>query len=187
MSSKGAIKWLCRLEQPRTIESLITEVYGEATWYGCLFEREMADLLNFFEFDRDPLEALTHDLFNTEDWTLNQLLKEISKRQFFPEDQLAVLRDGKDARNELVHRLIATRLVISQTDKELFLAEIDRLYFRVWKAHRLALDIKKQLAAKVGVTDERIQSIVRRKEEEARIEDENLRQLLDSDSDNRSA
>ena len=49
MSSKGAIKWLARLKEPRTVESLITEVYGEAAWYGCLFEREVADVLNFYE------------------------------------------------------------------------------------------------------------------------------------------
>src|SRR5579863_3843313 len=33
ISSKGAIKWLGRLEKPRTIEPLILEVYGEAAWY----------------------------------------------------------------------------------------------------------------------------------------------------------
>src|SRR5205814_7424654 len=124
MSSKGAIKWLARLREPRSIESLISEIYGEAAWYGCLFEREVADLLNFADLSHNPLEAMTRDLFNTEDWTLNQLLKELAKRDV-PEEHLAMLRDGKDARNELVHRLIATRCVISKADKELFLAQID--------------------------------------------------------------
>jgi len=57
MSSKGAIKWLARLKEPRTIESLICEIYGEATWFGCLFEREVADLLNFYELTKSLREV----------------------------------------------------------------------------------------------------------------------------------
>lgn len=128
MSSKGSIKWLARLRQRRTLESLISEIYGEATWYGCLFEREVADLLNFANLFHNPLEARMREQFNTEDWTLNQLLKELAKRDL-PEEHLTMLRDGKDARNTLVHRLIATRCLTSRADKELFLAEIDALYF----------------------------------------------------------
>jgi hypothetical protein len=182
MSSKRAIKWLARLREPRSIESLISEIYGEAAWYGCLFEREVADLLNFADLSHNPLEAMTRDLFNTEDWTLNQLLQELAKRDL-PAEHLTMLRDGKDARNELVHRLIATRCVISTADKELFLAEIDALYFRVWRAYRFVRDLKKQCAAKIGVTDERVNEIVRRKREEAQMEDDNLKNLLGEDPD----
>jgi hypothetical protein len=186
MSSKGVIKWLARLREPRTIESLISEIYGEATWYGCLFEREVADLLNFADLSHHPLEAMMRQPFNTEDWTLNQLLKELAKRDF-PEEQLTMLRDGKDARNELVHRLIATRCVISRADKELFLAQIDALYYRVWRAYRYVRDLKTQCASKIGVTDDRIKEILRQKREEARMEDENLKHLLGEDPDERSA
>src|SRR5215475_7883220 len=136
---------LARLSEPRTIESLILEIYGEAAWYGCLFEREVADLLNFADLSHNPLEAMMRKPFNTEDWTLNQLLKELEKRDL-PEEHLTMLRDGKDARNELVHRLIATRCVTSRADKELFLAQIDALYFRVWRAFRFVRDLKKQCA-----------------------------------------
>ena len=100
-----------------------------------------------------------------------------------PEEHLAMLRDGKDARNELVHRLIATRCVISKADKELFLAEIDTLYFRVWRAYRFIRDLKKQCAAKIGVTNERVNEIVRRKREEAQMEEDNLKNLLGEDPD----
>lgn len=172
MSSKGAIKWLARLKKPRTIESLIAEIYGEATWYGCLFEREVADLLNFYEVTKSLRE------FNTEDWTLNQLIKEVEKRQFLPEEQLSTLRAAKEARNELVHRLIAKRLVISRADQEMFLTEIDALYFRVWSGHRLASRLKMQLASELGITDTKIQKKVNRLIDEAKIEDENIRRLI---------
>jgi hypothetical protein len=90
MSSKGTIKWLTRLNEPRTIESLLSEVYGEAVWFGCLFEREVADLLNFYELLKTFCE------FNTEDWTLNALIKEVENRKFLPEEQLSTLRDAKN-------------------------------------------------------------------------------------------
>jgi hypothetical protein len=182
MSSKGAIKWLQRLEQPRTLESLITEVYGEATWFGCLFEREVADFLSFYELSRDPVEALIRGNFNTEDWSLNELLKEISKRKILTDDQFKILDRGRHARNELIHRLVAKRILPSRADKELYLAEIDELYFDVWKAHRMARDLKEHFAAKVGVTEERVNEILQRKREEGRIEDENIRRLLGDDS-----
>ncbi len=186
MSTKGAIKWLARLREPRTIESLISEIYGEAAWYGCLFEGEVADLLNFADLSHKPLEAMMREPFNTEDWSLSQLLKELAKRDL-PEDHLTMLRDGKDARNELVHRLIATRCVASRADKELFLAQIDALYFRVWRAYQFVRDLKQQYAAKIGVTDERINEILRQKREEAEMEDHNLKHLLGEDPDDRSA
>src|SRR6266498_1978204 len=112
MSSKGAIKWLARLQEPRSIESLISEIYGEATWYGCLFEREVADLLNFADLSHNPLEAMMRKPFNTREWKLDELLKEVEKRDL-PEKHLKMLHDGRDARNELVHRLIGTRYLTS--------------------------------------------------------------------------
>ncbi|NOS69867.1 MAG: hypothetical protein HOP33_08045 [Verrucomicrobia bacterium] len=177
MISKGAIKWFVRLKEPRTIESLISEIYGEATWFGCLFEREVADLLSFYELTKSFRE------FNTEDWTLNQLIKEVEKRQFLPDEQLSALRDAKEARNELVHRLIAKRLVISRADQEMFLAEIDALYFRVWNGHRLASRLKGQFASKVGITDAKIQKTLNRLKDEAKIEDENIRRLIGDEPD----
>ncbi len=172
MSSKGAIKWLVRLKEPRTIESLISEIYGEATWFGCLFEREVADVLNFYEITKTGRE------FNTEDRTLNQLINEVEKRHFLSKEQLSTLHDAKEARNELVHRLIGKKLVISRVDQELFLARIDALYFRVWRGHRLAVAIKEQLASKFGVTKSSIQKKVNRLKREAEIEDENIRRLI---------
>ena len=172
MSSKGAIKWLARLKEPRTIESLISEVYGAAAWYGCLFEHEVADLLNFYEMMKSFQE------FNTKDWTLNQLIKEVEKRHFLTEEQLSALSDAKDARNELVHRLIAKRLVVSRADQEIFLAEIDALYFRVWSGHRLASHLKQHFASEVGFTDAKVQAAVNRLKDEASIEDENIRRLI---------
>jgi Mn-dependent DtxR family transcriptional regulator len=172
MSSKGAIKWLARLKEPRTIESLISEVYGEATWFGCLFEREVADVLNFYELTN------TFHEFNTEDWTLNQLIKQVENRQFLSTEQLSALRDAKNARNELVHRLIAKKLVVSRADKEFFLAEIDALYIRVWRGHRLAVGLKEHLASKLGITKASIQKKVDKLKNEAKIEDENIRKLI---------
>lgn len=171
MSSKGAIKWLARLEKPRTIESLISEVLGEAAWFGCLFEREVAEVLNFYELSRTLRE------FNTKDWSLNQLIKEVAKRRFLSVEQLSALRDAQEARNELVHRLIAKKLVISRADQELLLGEIDALYFRIWRGHRLAVAIKEQLALKLGITKTSIQKKVEKLKNEAKIEDENIRRL----------
>src|ERR1051326_8597647 len=102
MTSKGAIKWLERLKEPRSIESLITEVYGEAAWFGCLFEREVADLLNFFEMARDSFGAITKRGFNTDDDTLSTLLKAVESRKILSAEQCDILNDGKEARNELV-------------------------------------------------------------------------------------
>jgi hypothetical protein len=177
MSSKGAIKWLARLKEPRTIESLILEIYGEATWFGCLFEREVADLLNFYELTKGFRE------FNTEDWTLSALIREVEKRQFLPAEQLAVLRNAKDARNDLIHRLIAKRLVVSRADQEIFLAEIDALYFRVWNGYRLASRLKEHIASQLGVTDAKIQKTIDKLKNEAKIEDENIRRLIGDEPD----
>ncbi len=179
-SSKGTRKWLARLEQPRTIDSLITEVYGEAAWCGTLFEGQVADILNFFEMGQNPLKAV----FNTDDWGLNQLLKQVAKRKFISGDDFAILDDGRLARNELIHRLIATRLTgLSTADKEIFLAEIDRLYFRIWRANKMATHFKKQLADRVGIKEKHVEDTLRQMKEEARIEDENLRHLLGDDFD----
>ena len=172
VSSKGAIKWLARLGQPRTIESLILEVYGEATWYGCLFEREVADLLSFYELSKSLRE------FNNDDWTLNQLIKEVEKRQFLPEEHLSILRDAKSARNELVHRLIAKKLIFSRTDKEMLLAEIDALYLRIWGGYQLVSWHKKHFASVMGIADEAIKRTATRLHAEAKIADENVRKLI---------
>jgi hypothetical protein len=179
-SSKGTQKWLARLKQPRTHESLITEVYGEATWHGALFEGRIADILNYFELRQNPLKAV----FNTDDWSLNQLLKEIAKRKFLSDESFSILDDGRQARNELIHRLIAKRVTgFSTADKEMLLAAIDRLYFRIWRANKMAHEILKQLADAVGFTEERVQDTVRKMKEEAQIEDGNLRHLLGDDFD----
>jgi hypothetical protein len=116
--------------------------------------------------------------FNTEDFTLNDLIKQVQKRKILPDEELALLRDGKDARNELIHRLVAKRAIPSRADRELFLAEIDALYARIWTAHRLACELKKQFAAAVGLTEDRVAEMLRQRQEEARIEDENIRRLI---------
>ena len=185
MSSKSALKWLKRLEQPRSIESLISEVYGEAALFGCLFEREVADMLNFLDLASDPISALKKAPFDTRDWTLNQLVKEVKKRGVLPKEHLDLLDDGREARNALVHRLIAEELIVSTSDKEMLIAKIDGLYRRVWAAHRVASSIKMQFAARVGLTEEKANEAIRRLEEEARIEDENIRQLLGSEDEER--
>lgn len=181
MSSKGALKWLERLKRPRSLESLISEVYGEAAWFGCLFEREVADILNFLDLASDPIASLTRKPFDTQDWTLNQLVKEVKKRGILSDGHAAILDDGREARNELVHRLVATDLVVSTADKEILLAKIDGLYLRVWNAHRLASGIKKQLAERVGFTEAKASEAVRKLKDEARIEDENVRRILGLD------
>lgn len=120
MKSKGALKWLEQLGEPRSLESLITEVYGKAAWFGCLFEREVADMLNFYNLASDPIQSLTREPFNnTPEWTLNRLVKEVKKRGFLDKEHLDLLDDGHEARNELVHRLVATEIVISNSDKEM--------------------------------------------------------------------
>jgi len=130
-----------------------------------------------------PAEAILKGEFNTEDWTLNKLLKEVTKRPILLNDQLSVLQDAKEARNELIHRLIATKLVLSRADKELMVAQIDRLYLRIWKGHRLARDLKKHFASKLGVSEDRINEIVKARQKEAAIEDENIRQIVDEGPD----
>lgn len=181
MSSQGAAKWLKRLEHPRSIDSLISEVYGEAAFYGCLFEREMADTLNFLDLGGNPIAALVQEPFNTEDWTLDKLLKEVKKRGVLEGDHFTLLNDGREARNELIHRLLGAELVVSNADKEMLLARIDALYLRIWKAYRFTNSLKKQLAAKVSFTEEKANAAMRDLQEKARIEDENLRRILHSD------
>ncbi len=181
MNSKGALKWLERLNRPRSLESLISEVYGEAAWFGCLFEREVADMLNFLDLAYDPIASLKKKPFDTQDWTLNQLVKEVKKRSILRDEDAAILDDGREARNELVHRLVATDLVVSAADKEMLLAKIDGLYLRVRKAHRLASSIKKQHGERVGFTETKASEAVRKLENEARIEDENIRHILGLD------
>ena len=181
MSSKGAQKWLERLKQPRSLESLISEVYGEAAWFGCLFEREVADMLNFLNLASDPVIALTKEPFDTQDWPLNQLMKEVKKRGILSDEHAKLLGDGHEARNELVHRLVATELGVTTTEKEILLAKIDGLYRRVWEAHRLASSIKKQLAGRVGFTESKAGEAVRKLEAQARTEDDNIRRILSLD------
>ncbi len=183
MSSKGALKWLDRLKRPRSLESLISEVYGEAAMIGCLFEREVADMLNYLDLAADPVSWLMKKPWDTQDQTLNQLVKEVKKRGILSDEQAALLDDGREARNELVHRLVAAELVVSVSDKEMFLAKIDGLYLRVWKAHRLASGIKKQMAGRVGLTEAKAIEATRKLKEEARIEDENIRKILSLDED----
>src|SRR6266540_3325011 len=105
MTSNGALKWLERLKHPRSLESLISEVYGEAASFGCLFEREVADMLNFLDLAADPIAAVMKKPYDTQDWTLNQLVKEVKKRGILSDEHAAILDDGREARNELIHRL----------------------------------------------------------------------------------
>lgn len=175
MESKGALKWLSRLEQPRTIESLISEVYGEAAFYGCLFEGEMADLLNFYELKR------TFKEFKTEDISLSGLIKEVGKRGILEEKEMLILTDAKDARNELIHRLITKKPLVSKIDREMFLAEIDSLYYRIWCGHHLASFLKEHFASEIGITREVLDAEKERRMDEGAIEDEYLRCLLGDD------
>jgi hypothetical protein len=179
MSSKGAIKWLARLKEPRTLESLISEIYGEATWFGCLFELEVADILNFYEITKTGRE------FNTEDWSLNKLIKEVEKRKLLSPEQLSTLRDAQDARNKLVHRLVAKKPIISRIDRELFLSEIDVLYFRVWRGYKLASAAKEHFASTLGITKKSIQKKINKLKDEAKIEDENIRRLIGGEPESR--
>lgn len=175
MESKGALRWLSRLDQSRTIESLISEVYGEAAFYGCLFEGEVADLLNFYELKR------TFKEFKTEDISLSGLIKEVGKRGILEEKEMGILMDAKDARNELIHRLIAKKSLVSKVDREMFLAEIDALYFRIWRGHHLASFLKEHFAAEIGITKEVLEAEKSRRMEEGAIEDEYIRNLLGDD------
>lgn len=177
-STKGAIKWLERLKEPRTIGSLISEIYGEAIWFGLLFEREVADILNFYELSR-----LSFEEFTTEEYTLARLIKEVESRQIVEQEQLATLRDAKEARNALAHRLLSNKLVVSRTEREMLLAEIDALYFRVWRGYKMASAIKWHFAAQIGVTEERITAKREKLMAEAEIEDENIRLLIEESPD----
>jgi hypothetical protein len=74
--------------------------------------------------------------------------------------------------------IIGKKLVVSKTDMELLLADVDGLYFRIWKAHRLASKKKKGFAGEIGVTEEKINKLVKDQIAQAQIEDENTRRLL---------
>jgi hypothetical protein len=177
-SSRIALKWLRLLEQPRTIQSLILEVYGEAALYGAQFELQLADILNFFEMRKGPETAV----FNTRKSRTSDLIKQIEDRKFVPEDVINAFKDGNDARNELIHRLLTKRLPgFSKSELEIFLSDVAHLHFRIWDANRYATSMKKQVAAQVGVTEERVENIMSKMKEEARLEDENLRRLLGGD------
>lgn len=172
MDSKSVLKWLSRLEQPRTIESLISEVYGEAAFYGCLFEGEMADLLNFYELKR------TFKEFKTEDISLSGLIKEVGKLEILEEKEMFILTDAKDARNELIHRLITKKPLVSKIDREMFLAEIDSLYYRIRRGHHLASFLKEHFASEIGITREVLYAEQKRRMDEGAIEDEYVSSLL---------
>ena len=134
--------------------------------------------MNWYETSRDPLQAISKVEFNPDDCSLSELLNKVASRKFLTDEQYFLLDDGKKARNELVHRIVARRFVFSNADKELFLADIDGLYSRIVKAYCLARDLKKYFAAKLGVSEVGIGEIVRKKQEEAKIEDESIKQLL---------
>jgi hypothetical protein len=155
--SELSITWLARLSHSRSIDSLILEVYGETVFYGCLFEKEVADLLNYYDLTKNPVASLVSEPFDTNKQTLSKLLEQIRDRNFLSIDQLKALTDGRDARNELVHRLIATEIVISRADKEKFILKIAALFLRIRKAHKLATDLKISFAAKVGISELGIQ------------------------------
>lgn len=177
MNSALTVKWLARLVRPRTIDSLISEVYGEAALRGGLYEREIADLLNFYDLAEAPVASMLREPFNTDDWSLSALLKEVKKRGL-PPDLFKVLDDGKDARNELVHRLIGTELVTSRVEKEMFIERIAGLFLRLWRAQKLATDLKMKYGEKLGITEGRLREALRKRKEEARIEDENINRIL---------
>src|SRR6266567_1043591 len=105
MSSQQIQQWLALLHRPRTIISLIMEVYGETAWWGCMFELQVADLLNWF----CRSEAGEEPRFRTRDGeegegrhSSTRLIKEIEEREFLSESEVAVLKDSKDARDELI-------------------------------------------------------------------------------------
>ena len=172
MESKGALKWLQRLEEPRTIESLISEVFGEAVFYGCLFENEVADFLNFHELGHSFKE------FDTESFTLSVLIKEVDKRCVLEGDEMLTLTDAKNARNELIHRLVTKKPLFSQIDREMFLAEIDALYFRILKGYELACALKKHSASQFGITEEFLLAEAERRKSEATMDDDDVKRLL---------
>lgn len=177
MNSELSMQWLARLGRSRSIDSLISEVYGEAALYGGLYEREVAVLLNFYDLADRGAASLLRKPFNTDDWSLSDLLKEVEKRGLPPE-LFGILDDGKDARNELVHRLIATELVISRVEKEMLIEKIARLFFRIRRAHKLATELKMKYAELTVVSEEKILSEMKKLKEAAQIEDENIRRIL---------
>jgi len=177
MNSALTLKWMDRLERPRSIDSLISEVYGEAALYGSLYEREIADLLNFYDLAEHGAASMLREPFNTDDWGLSALLKEVKNRGI-PPDLFKILDDGKEARNELVHRLIATELVISRADKEMLIDRIAGLFLRIWRAHKLATDLKKKYGEKLDITEQKLEEAVQKRKEAARIEDDNIQRIL---------
>lgn len=178
MTTKTTVAWLARVGEPRTIDSLILEVYGETVFYGCLFEQNVADLLNYYESAVDLIGSLGKPLYDTRRYSLNQLIAEVEKRGFLTDEQLTIFREGREARNESVHRLIGVELVISTTEKELLVEKIAALQFRIWRASKFSAKLRDQFAEKVGVTSEKMQQLKIRLTEEARVEDENIRRIL---------
>jgi hypothetical protein len=176
VTSKGALKWLARLEKPRSLDSLISEVFGEAVLFGGLFEREVADFLNFYEFDRNPLEWMVKEPITTK-IHLSELIKK-AKQCGLPTEACECLADGNAARNELVHQVFGKSIVMSGADKEMLLAEIDALCFRIWHAFKLARDLKKTYAARIGVLESDVSETVAKLRREAEIEDQNVERIL---------
>ena len=142
-----------------------------------MYEREVALLLNVYDLAEHGVVSMLSEPFNADDWTLSQLLKEVKKRGA-PPDLFQVLDDGKGARNELVHRLIGPGYLISTVDKEMFIDRIAGLYYRIWRALKVATDLRIQYCEEVGFSEEKQQEKLRRMKEEARIEDEFIKRIL---------
>lgn len=184
MSSDQFQKWLALLDEPRTLGSLIMEAYGDAVWRGCMFELQVADLLNWY-CRAEPGEI---GGFRTRDeeegegrQTISGLIKEIENRKFVS-DGISVLKDAADARHELVHRLVERNEVNTQTDQQLLLSQILDLRRRIIIGYEFAKAGKMFYAKKIEeefeLPDDFFEKIIQRQKAEAEAADEDVSEAL---------
>ncbi len=150
-----------------------------------MFELQVADLLNWF----CRSEAGEEPRFRTRDGeegegrhSSTRLIKEIEEREFLSESEVAVLKDSKDARDELIHRLVERNEVVTRTDHELLLSEIINLRSRIIMGYEFAKNRKvfyaKKVQEQLGLPDDFFDEIVKRQRVEAEAGEANVAEAL---------
>ena len=78
------------------------------------------------------------------------MLNIIQGQGIFSPDIIVELFDAKEARNRLIHGIVAQKMVVSSADQELLLAEIDENYSKVFRGYQIAQFGLEELAERIG-------------------------------------
>jgi hypothetical protein len=185
MSAHEVREWLARLHEPRTMTSLIMEVYGQTAWWGCMFELQIADLLNWYCRTETGEEPRFRTREGDEGEGMHQaggIIAEIRKRKFLKDDELGFLVDGKDARDELIHRIVERKEIITQSDEERLLAEIIELRRRIIIGYQFAKERKvfyaKKVQAQLGLPGDFFDRIIKQQKSESEAAESSVNEAL---------